>query len=31
MGFPDPRQRFTDGLRAGLVTWLIGGAARSEL
>jgi AcrR family transcriptional regulator len=30
MGYPDPQQRFTDGLRAGLVTWLIGAAARSE-
>ena len=24
MGYPDPRQRFIDGLRAGLTTWLIG-------
>jgi AcrR family transcriptional regulator len=30
IGYPDPEQRFTDGLRAGFVTWLIGGAARSE-
>ena len=29
-GFPDPAQRFGDGLRIGLVTWLIGAAARSE-
>ena len=30
MGYPDPRQRFIDGLCAGLTTWLIGAAARSE-
>ena len=30
MGFPEPRQRFSDGLRAGLVTWLIGAVARAE-
>ena len=30
MGYPDPRQRFADGLRAGLATWLIGAAARTE-
>jgi AcrR family transcriptional regulator len=30
MGFPEPRERFTDGLRAGLVTWLIGAAAQTE-
>jgi AcrR family transcriptional regulator len=30
MGYPEPRQRFTDGLRAGLVTWLVGAAARTE-
>jgi AcrR family transcriptional regulator len=30
MGVPDPRQRFSEGLRAGLVTWLIGAAARSQ-
>ena len=30
MGFPEPRQRFSDGLRAGLVTWLIGAAAQAE-
>jgi AcrR family transcriptional regulator len=29
MGLPEPRQRFTDGLREGLVSWLIGVAARS--
>jgi len=29
-GFPEPRQRFSDGLRAGLVTWLIGAAAQAE-
>ncbi len=29
MGYPDPRQRFADGLRYGLMTWLIGAAARS--
>lgn len=27
---PDPRQRFCDGLRAGLVTWLIGAAAQAK-
>ncbi len=30
MGFPEPRERFSDGLRAGLVTWLIGAAAQTE-
>jgi AcrR family transcriptional regulator len=30
MGYADPEQRFVDGLRAGLVTWLIGATARSE-
>ena len=30
MGFPDPRERFGDGLRIGLVTWLIGAAAQTE-
>jgi AcrR family transcriptional regulator len=30
MGFPDPQERFADGLRAGLITWLIGAAAQSE-
>ena len=29
MGMPDPRQRFVDGLREGLVTWLVGAAARA--
>lgn len=28
LGFPDPRQRFVEGLRTGLVTWLIGAAAQ---
>lgn len=30
LGFPDPGERFGDGLRTGLVTWLIGAAAQSE-
>ena len=30
MGFPEPRERFRDGLRSGLVTWLIGAAAQTE-
>ena len=30
LGFPDPGERFGDGLRIGLVTWLIGAAARTE-
>jgi AcrR family transcriptional regulator len=30
LGFPDPGDRFSDGLRMGLVTWLIGGAAQTE-
>lgn len=30
IGFPEPRERFRDGLRAGLVTWLIGAAAQTE-
>jgi AcrR family transcriptional regulator len=30
MGYPNPQERFSEGLRAGLVTWLIGAAARSE-
>ena len=30
MGFPEPRERFRDGLRTGLVTWLIGAAAQTE-
>lgn len=29
LGMPDPQQRFRDGLREGLITWLIGAAARS--
>jgi AcrR family transcriptional regulator len=29
MGMSDPRQRFTDGLREGLVSWLVGVAARA--
>jgi AcrR family transcriptional regulator len=29
MGLPDPQQRFVDGLRTGLVTWLIGAAAQN--
>jgi AcrR family transcriptional regulator len=29
MGMPDPQQRFVEGLRAGLTTWLIGAAAQS--
>jgi AcrR family transcriptional regulator len=29
LGFPDPRERFVDGLRTGLTTWLIGAAAQS--
>ncbi|MCX2930896.1 TetR family transcriptional regulator [Mycobacterium sp. CVI_P3] len=28
LGFPDPRDRFVDGLRMGLTTWLIGAAAQ---
>jgi AcrR family transcriptional regulator len=28
MGMPDPRQRFTAGLREGLVSWLVGAAVR---
>jgi len=27
LGLPEPEQRFADGLRAGLLTWLIGAAA----
>ncbi len=27
--FPDPGERFCDGLRIGLVTWLIGAAAQT--
>jgi AcrR family transcriptional regulator len=30
LDFPDPEQRFRQGLRVGLVTWLIGAAARSR-
>jgi AcrR family transcriptional regulator len=30
MGFPDPGERFGDGLRIGLVTWLIGAATQTE-
>jgi AcrR family transcriptional regulator len=30
LGFPDPSERFGDGLRVGLVTWLIGAAAQTE-
>jgi AcrR family transcriptional regulator len=30
LGFPDPGERFGDGLRIGLVTWLIGAAAQNE-
>ena len=30
IGYPDPAQRFSEGLRAGLVTWLIGAAAQTE-
>ena len=30
LGFPDPGERFGDGLRIGLVTWLIGAAAQTE-
>jgi AcrR family transcriptional regulator len=30
LGFPDPGDRFSDGLRAGLVTWLIGAAAQTK-
>jgi AcrR family transcriptional regulator len=30
LGFPDPAERFGDGLRAGLVTWLIGAAAQTQ-
>lgn len=29
MGMPEPHQRFVDGLREGLVSWLVGVAARS--
>jgi hypothetical protein len=30
LGFAEPRERFSDGLRAGLVTWLIGAAAQTK-
>ena len=30
LGFRDPGERFGDGLRIGLVTWLIGAAAQTE-
>ena len=30
LGFPDPGERFGNGLRIGLVTWLIGAAAQTE-
>jgi len=30
LGMPDPGERFGDGLRIGLVTWLIGAAAQTE-
>jgi AcrR family transcriptional regulator len=30
IGLPDPVQRFGEGLRAGLVTWLIGASAQTE-
>ena len=30
IGYPDPAQRFSEDLRAGLVTWLIGAAAQTE-
>lgn len=30
LGFPDPAERFGEGLRIGLVTWLIGAAAQTE-
>lgn len=30
LGFPDPAERFGDGLRAGLTTWLIGAAAQTQ-
>jgi len=29
LGFPDPHDRFVNGLRTGLTTWLIGAAAQS--
>jgi hypothetical protein len=30
MGYPDPHERFVEGLRAGLATWLIGAAVQGE-
>lgn len=30
MGMPDPRERFVEGLRAGLTRWLIGSAAHGR-
>ena len=30
LGMPDPGERFGEGLRIGLTTWLIGAAAQSE-
>jgi hypothetical protein len=30
LGLPDPGERFREGLRIGLVTWLIGAAAQTE-
>ena len=30
LGLPDPEQRFGEGLRIGLITWLIGAAAQSD-
>jgi AcrR family transcriptional regulator len=30
MGLPEPRERFSDGLRTGLVTWLIGAATETD-
>ncbi len=29
IGLPDPGERFGEGLRVGLVTWLIGAAAQN--
>jgi hypothetical protein len=30
IGLPDPGQRFGDGLRLGLQTWLIGAASQTK-
>jgi Tetracyclin repressor-like, C-terminal domain len=30
MGLPEPLERFSDGLRTGLVTWLIGAATETD-